>query len=92
MSFSSGTERQSLIRNSGTAVVWEHLDRLVSGTTAESAHDRDVFNDRIEEVEKQLSMVFQRFLERSGVERPLTEVLRDPDEAKILAPSGRRFS
>jgi hypothetical protein len=51
-----------------------------------------VFNDRIEEVEKQLSMVFQRFLERSGVERPLTEVLRDPDEAKILAPSGRRFS
>ena len=59
------TELSALIRNSGTAVVWERLDRLVSGTTAESAHDRDVFNDRIEEVEKQLAMVFHRFLERS---------------------------
>jgi hypothetical protein len=58
-------EFSSLIRNSGTAVVWERLDRLVSGTTAESAHDLDMFNERIEVVEKQLSMVFHRFLERS---------------------------
>jgi hypothetical protein len=58
-------ELSALIRNSGTAVVWENLDRLVSGTTAESARDRDVFNDRIEEVEKQLALVFHRFLERS---------------------------
>lgn len=58
-------EFSALIGISGTAVVWEHLDRLVSGTTTESAHDRDVFNSRIEEVERHLSMVFHRFLERS---------------------------
>jgi hypothetical protein len=59
------TEYASRISNSGTAVVWEHLDRLVSGTKAEIADDRDVFNDRIETVEKHLAMVFHRFLERS---------------------------
>ena len=58
-------EFSARIRDSGTAVVWENLDRLVSGTTAESAHDRDVFNDRIEVVEKHLAMVFHRFLDRS---------------------------
>ncbi|MGD0510980.1 MAG: ATP-binding protein, partial [Candidatus Micrarchaeaceae archaeon] len=50
----------SRIGKSGTAVVWEHLDRLVSQTTVESAHDLDVFNDRIESVEKHLAMVFHR--------------------------------
>lgn len=59
------TEFASRIGNSGTAVVWEYLDRLVTGTKAEIAHDRDVFNDRIEVVEKHLAMVFHRFMERS---------------------------
>jgi histidine kinase/DNA gyrase B/HSP90-like ATPase len=58
-------EYAECIGNSGTAVIWEHLDRLVSGTKAEIARDRDVFNDRIEVVEAHLAMVFHRFLERS---------------------------
>lgn len=58
-------EYSARIGKSGTAVVWENLDRLVSGTVAESAYDRDVFNHRIEVVEKHLAMVFHRFLERS---------------------------
>ena len=53
------------ISSSGTAVIWEHLDRLVSGTKADIERDRDTFNGRIEVVEKHLSMVFHRFLERS---------------------------
>jgi hypothetical protein len=58
-------EYSTRIGKSGTAVVWENLDRLVSGTVAESAYDRDVFNDRIEAVEKHLAMLFHRFLQRS---------------------------
>lgn len=53
------------ISNSGTAVIWERLDRLVSGTKAEIERDRDIFSGRIELVEKHLAMVFHRFLERS---------------------------
>jgi hypothetical protein len=59
------TEFAARIGYSGTAVIWEHLDRLVSGAKAEIARDRDLFNDRIEVVEKHLAMVFHRFLERS---------------------------
>ena len=55
-------EYSARIGKSGTAVVWENLDRLVSGTAAENADNRDVFNDRIELVEKHLAMVFHRFL------------------------------
>lgn len=51
----------------GTVVVWENLDRLVTGTSAENANDRDIFNDRIAIVEKHLAMVFHRFLDRLGV-------------------------
>jgi len=58
-------EYSARIGKSGTSVVWENLDGLVSGTVAESAFDRDVFNDRIEAVEKHLAMVFHRFMERS---------------------------
>lgn len=58
-------EYSARIGKSGTAVVWEDLDRLVAGTVAESANDRDIFNARIEAVEKHLAMVFHRFLDRA---------------------------
>lgn len=57
-------EYASCIGKSGTAVVWENLDRLVTGTVAENSRDRDVFNERVEAVEKHLAMVFHRFLDK----------------------------
>lgn len=58
-------EYASRIGKRGTAVIWENLDRLVTGTVAESARDLDVFNGRIEAVEKHLAMVFHRFLDKA---------------------------
>lgn len=55
-------EYAKYIGESGTAVVWERLDRLTGGTGAENPEHRDVFNDRIERVEKHLAMGFHRFL------------------------------
>jgi hypothetical protein len=54
------------IRNSGTVVVWEKLDRIVKGITVDSARDRDVFNERAEAVERHLAMVFHRFVAGTG--------------------------
>jgi hypothetical protein len=53
-----------LIKGSGTAVVWEKLDRITAGTDVNSVRDRDIFNERIETVERYISMVFHRFMEK----------------------------
>lgn len=53
-----------MIEGSGTAVVWEKLDRITAGTDVNSGRDRDVFNERIEAVERYISMVFHRFMVR----------------------------
>ena len=50
------------VGKSGTVVVWEKLDRLVNGTAVDDPRDRDVFNERVESVEKHVAMVFHRFL------------------------------
>jgi hypothetical protein len=50
------------IRKSGTVVVWEKLDRVVGGTAVDNPRDRDVFNERVESVEKHVAMVFHRFI------------------------------
>jgi hypothetical protein len=50
------------IHGSGTAVVWEKLDRITAGTDVNSARDRDIFNERIGAVERYISMVFHRFM------------------------------
>lgn len=55
------------IGNSGTVVVWEKLDRITRGTVVDNSKDRDVFNERVESVERHLAMVFHRFI--SGTSR-----------------------
>src|SRR5689334_1788206 len=50
------------LEQSGTAVVWEKLDRLVAGTSATNAQHRDAFNAYAQVVERHISMVFHRFM------------------------------
>ena len=61
-----GTQYLKRLGKSGTVVVWETMDRLVSGTAVENNRDRDIFNDRIAIVQKHLAVTFHRFLERTG--------------------------
>jgi hypothetical protein len=64
----TGTEESAkyadTIRGTGTTVVWEKLDRITADTDVSSGRDRDVFNERIEAVERYISMVFHRFMVR----------------------------
>ena len=48
---------------SGTAVVWEEMDRLVAGTDVSSDSDHALFLARADEVKQHVAMVFHRFLE-----------------------------
>lgn len=50
-------------RDSGTAVVWEDMDRLVAGTDVNSESDQTLFLARADEVKQHVAMVFHRFLE-----------------------------
>lgn len=59
---SESAKYAQMIEGSGTVVVWEKLDRITSGTDVNNARDRDVFNERIEAVERYISMVFHRFM------------------------------
>lgn len=49
---------------SGTAVILESLDRIVSGTEVNNEKDKDRFLEEADKVKKHLAMVFHRFLER----------------------------
>lgn len=59
----SGSESKidPLHHNHGTLVLWEALDRVVTGSFKEQD-----FLDLIDRVERHLSMVFHRYLDRSG--------------------------
>jgi hypothetical protein len=46
----------------GTAILWQEMDRLVTGTNVNDPTQRRHFHDRIASVETHLSMVFHRFL------------------------------
>jgi len=48
----------------GTIVLWENIDRIVTGTRVESEKDQRLFLERVDNVKKHLAMVFHRFLER----------------------------
>lgn len=50
----------------GTIVLWEHLDRLVSGNHIENRTQQDHFYLRADQVVEHISMVFHRFLEQPG--------------------------
>ncbi|WP_199398921.1 ATP-binding protein [Stenotrophomonas pictorum] len=52
---------QSGAKESGTVVLWEVLDRIVS-----PAYKEQDFHDLVDRVEAHLSMVFHRFLDQSG--------------------------
>jgi len=44
--------------NTGTAVVWQSLDRLVAGNSVDNDHDQQTFLRRADEVRTHLAMVF----------------------------------
>lgn len=48
---------------SGTIVLWEKIDNLVKGTSIEDVKSHKLFLERIENVEKHLSMTFHKYLE-----------------------------
>lgn len=48
---------------SGTAVVWQDIDRLVKGTDNENEEHLKAFLDQIKQMEKHLQMVFHVYLE-----------------------------
>jgi hypothetical protein len=58
------------IGDTGTLVVWQGLDRIISGT--DEQNDSQAFSRRISEVSSHLEMVFHRFLEREGSHRVIT--------------------
>lgn len=48
------------VGDSGTLVLWEELDRLCEGNVGNA--NEDLINEKVEEVEKHISLVFHRFL------------------------------
>jgi hypothetical protein len=50
---------------SGTAVVWEAMDRVVGETKVTSEEDQTRFLQQAEEVRQHVAMVFHRFLEKA---------------------------
>lgn len=51
--------------NSGTAIVWQKLDRLVGNASEQNEAARSVFLEEFEQVEQHLRLVFHRFIERN---------------------------
>lgn len=52
---------------SGTIVVWEKLDRLVGDAQKEDQSAKEAFFQRISDLEKHLSLVFHRYIEKNKV-------------------------
>lgn len=50
----------------GTAVLWQQMDRLVSGQQTESDRDERLFLHRVEETQRHLGVVFHRLLDGRG--------------------------
>jgi hypothetical protein len=53
---------------SGTAIVWQNLDRLVAGDSANSEKQQQRFLQRAQAVRSYLGMVFHRLIGKAGVE------------------------
>jgi len=53
---------------SGTAVIWQKLDRLVAGEVASNEKQQQRFLQRAQAVRAHLAMVFHRLIGRNGVE------------------------
>jgi hypothetical protein len=48
---------------SGTAIIWQDIDRLVKGTVKVNEEHLEAFLEQIKQMEKHLQMVFHRFIE-----------------------------
>ncbi len=53
-------------QKSGTVVVWEHLDRLATGTRTENDAEQDAFLRNADQVGEHFAMVFHRLMEGAG--------------------------
>ncbi|MBU9697281.1 ATP-binding protein [Rhodobacteraceae bacterium HSP-20] len=71
-----GTEK---LRDQGTLVLWQKLDRLTGGYSHSAAKRAEVINQRIAETERHLRLVFHRFMEDP---KPLRIVLNE----RLLRP------
>lgn len=69
---------------SGTAVLWEQLDRVVGDVHTEDAAARGRFLQQVEEVERHLAMVFHRYLD--GAAPRLRIFLNGRDERARVRP------
>ncbi|MEH0933743.1 ATP-binding protein [Micromonospora psammae] len=73
----------------GTLVVWQNLDRIVSGT--DEGSDSRTFARRVSEAADHLEMVFHRFLQREGGHRTIRITVNRRD---LIAfdPFGRKHA
>ncbi|MCZ7385823.1 MAG: ATP-binding protein [Candidatus Methanoperedens sp.] len=62
----------------GTVVLWENIDRIVSGTRVDNGKDHRLFLERIDSVKYHLAMVFHRFLERGRLKIWINERTLEP--------------
>lgn len=79
---------------SGTAVVWSNLDRIVGAATAGSAAAHSRFNTAIDQVREHLSVTFHRFIEDRDLEifingqavKPWNPFMRDQRVTSYATP------
>jgi len=86
----------------GTAVVWQHLDRITLDTRTDSDRDHQIFLRRIDEVRKHLSLVFHRLIDKeqkvvtiwvnNHEVLPWDPYLRDHEATYALAPTPLPFA
>ena len=77
---------------SGTIVVWEHLDRLVGNSHIENEAARKVFLEEFSAVEEHLSLVFHRYLEKKKIKiwindlqiKPWDPFMKDSEGGQLI--------
>jgi hypothetical protein len=78
--------------DSGTIVVWEHLDRLVGNSHIENEAARKVFLEEFSAVEEHLSLVFHRYLEKKKIKiwindlqiKPWDPFMKDSEGGQLI--------
>ncbi|SCE78320.1 Histidine kinase-, DNA gyrase B-, and HSP90-like ATPase [Micromonospora coriariae] len=77
------------VGETGTLVVWQNLDRIVSGT--DDGNDSRTFARRVSEAACHLEMVFHRFLEREGGHRTI-RISVNSRELAAFDPFARKYA
>lgn len=78
-----------LVGETGTLVVWQTLDRIVTG--ADDGTDSRAFTRRVSEAASHLEMVFHRFLEREGGHRTI-RITVNRRELVAFDPFARKYA